>query len=73
MSTLLFPCPKYDFLFMLKVKRTAFQLYFREKSINYAPPETPMLNSPTFKISHYFTLPDPGKGLSSFESLIQAL
>ena len=32
-----------------------------------------MLNSPTFKISHYFTIPDPGKGVPSFESLIQAL
>ena len=32
-----------------------------------------MLNSLTFKISHYFTIPNPGKGLPSFESLIQAL
>ena len=32
-----------------------------------------MLNSLTLKNSHYFTIPDPGKGLPSFESLIQAL
>ena len=33
-----------------------------------------MLNSPTFKISHYFTIPDPGKGLPLFERfMIQAL
>ena len=31
-----------------------------------------MINSPTFKISHYFTKPAPGKGLPSSESLIQA-
>ena len=34
---------------------------------------TPILNSLTFKNSHYFTIPDPGKGLPLFESLIQAL
>ena len=34
---------------------------------------SPMLNSLTLKISHYFTISDPGKGLPSFESLIQAL
>ena len=32
-----------------------------------------MLNSLTLKNSHYLTMPDPGKGLPSFESLIQAL
>ena len=32
-----------------------------------------MLNSLTFKNSHYFTIPDPEKGLPSSESLIQAL
>ena len=32
-----------------------------------------MLNLYTLKNSHYFTIPDLGKGLPSFESLIQAL
>ena len=32
-----------------------------------------MLNSLTFTIFHHFTIPNPGMGLPSFESLIQAL
>ena len=32
-----------------------------------------MLNLYTLKNSHFFTIPDLGKGLPSFESLIQAL
>ena len=32
-----------------------------------------MLNSLTLKNSHYLTIPDPGKGLPSLESVIKAL
>ena len=36
-------------------------------------PLTPILNSPTQKFSLLYLMPDPGNGLPSFESLIQAL
>ena len=38
-----------------------------EKNTNYAPHKLHMLNSQTFKNSHYFSIPDPRKGLPSFE------